>query len=97
MGKTVVQFLNTFIQIKPTTIAQTKNNRVEMPTFRGFEAGSLNPITTVSTIIPITSSMIAAFRIVVPTSVFSLPNSFRACTVMLTDVAVSITPIKTAR
>ena len=43
-----------------------------------------------------TSSMIAALKIVVPTFVFSFPISFREETVMLTLVAVMIVPIKTA-
>ena len=45
---------------------------------------------------PITSSIIAALSIVVPSSVLSLPSSFRVSTVMLTLVAVMITPINTA-
>ena len=48
------------------------------------------------TIIPITSSMIAAPVITVPILVSSLPSSFRVSTVMLTEVAVSMVPIKSA-
>ena len=43
-----------------------------------------------------TSSMMAALRIVVPTFPFSFPISFRDCTVMLTLVAVMMTPVNTA-
>ena len=45
---------------------------------------------------PITSSMIAALRMVVPSSVFSLPSSLSVSTVIDTLVAVMITPINTA-
>ena len=82
--------------IKPTIIAKAKNASVLSSTQSGFDSGFLNPITKVSTKIPITSSMIAALRIVVPSSVLSLPISFRASTVMLTLVAVIITPMNTA-
>ena len=55
----------------------------------------LTPSTIVKTIIPITSSIIAALTIVCPISVLILPNSFNTATVILTDVAVRIVPIKT--
>ena len=45
-----------------------------------------------SKITPIMSSRIAAVIIDVPTFELSLPNSFRAATVMLTEVADSIVP-----
>lgn len=45
---------------------------------------------------PITSSMIAADKIVVPTLPFSFPISFNVSTVIPTLVAVRITPTKTA-
>ena len=47
----------------------------------------------VSTRIPMTSSMMAALTMVVPTKPFSLPSSRSACTVILTEVAVMIQPI----
>ena len=53
----------------------------------------LMPITRVSTIIPSTSSMIAALTIVVPTVSLSLPISFRAATVIETEVADMIVPM----
>ena len=65
-------------------------------TLPGFESGDLNPITKVRTTIPIISSIIAALKIVVPTLPFNFPNSLRVCTVILTEVAVIITPINTA-
>ena len=43
--------------------------------------------------IPRISSMIAAPRMAFPARVFSLPISLSVSTVMLTDVAVKITPI----
>ncbi len=45
---------------------------------------------------PITSSIMAALKIVVPTFPFNFPISFRDSTVMLTDVAVRIVPTNTA-
>ena len=49
-----------------------------------------------STMMPITSSIIAELTIVVPTVPLSLPNSLRAATVMLTEVADIIVPMKRA-
>ena len=51
-------------------------------------------VITVSAIIPIISSIIAAPKIAFPERVLSLPSSFKVSTVILTDVAVKITPIK---
>ena len=48
---------------------------------------------TVSTIMPKISSMTAAPKMVLATFVFSLPSSFKVSTVMLTLVAVRITPM----
>ena len=67
-----------------------------MTTVPGLDSGFLKPITKVRTMMPITSSIIAALRIVVPTFPFSLPISFNDSTVMLTEVAVRITPMNTA-
>ena len=50
--------------------------------------------TKVRTMMPITSSIIAELTIVVPTVPFSLPNSLSAATVMLTEVADIIVPMK---
>ena len=50
--------------------------------------------TNVRTMITMTSSMMAALTTVVPTVLLSLPSSLRAATVMLTDVAAMIVPIK---
>ena len=82
--------------MKPTTSAMMKNSTVENTTLPGLESGFLKPITKVSTMMPITSSMIAALKMVVPTFPCSLPISFRDCTVMLTLVAVMMTPVNTA-
>ena len=65
-------------------------------TISGFESGLLKPMTKVRTIIPITSSMMAALTMVVPTLLLILPSSCSEATVMLTLVAVIIVPIKTA-
>ena len=77
-------------------MANTKKKTVFFITDIGFESGLLNPITNVSTIIPITSSIIAALKIVVPTFPFSFPISFSDSTVILTEVAVKIVPTNTA-
>ena len=82
--------------IKPATTEKTKNKRVLNNTDIILELGSLNPITMVRTMIPITSSIIAALTIVVPIISFSFPSSFKTCTVILTDVAVNTVPTKTA-
>ena len=65
-----------------------------MMTVPVFDSGFLIPITKVSTTMPITSSIMAAATTVVPTLLLRYPNSFKVSTVMLTEVAVIITPIK---
>jgi len=51
-------------------------------------------VTMVKAIRPSTSSIKAAARMVLPTTVDSLPISLRVSTVMETEVAVNTTPIK---
>ena len=51
-------------------------------------------VTIVNATIPRISSMIAAPRIALPERVLSFPSSFNVSTVILTEVAVRITPIK---
>ncbi len=58
-------------------------------------SGSRILMTMVSTMMPMTSSIIAALIIVVPSSPLSLPRSLSACTVMDTLVAVIMTPMNT--
>ena len=53
------------------------------------------PITNVSTMMPITSSIMAAESTTVPTRPLSFPNSRNVSTVIDTLVAVMITPINT--
>ena len=55
------------------------------------------PLTTDRTMMPITSSMIAAETIVVPSLVEILPSSFKTDTVIATEVAVRIAPTKMQR
>ena len=52
-------------------------------------------VINVSAMIPRISSITAAPRIALPERVFNFPSSFRVSTVILTDVAVRITPINT--
>ena len=47
----------------------------------------------VRAMIPSTSSMMAAPRMALPEWVFSFPSSFKVSTVMLTEVAVKMTPM----
>ena len=74
----------------------TKNSTVCITTVSGFDSGFLKPITKVRTMMPITSSIIAALVMSVPTCSLMCPSSLSVCTVMPTDVAVSIVPIKIA-
>ena len=57
--------------------------------------GSFRLDTMVKMMIPMISSRTAAPRIALPTGPFSLPISRSASTVILTEVAVRITPMKT--
>ena len=59
-----------------------------------FTEGSARLVTSVSAMIPRISSIRAAPRIAFPAFVDSLPSSFSVSTVMLTDVAVRMIPIK---
>ena len=56
--------------------------------------GSAILVIIVKAIIPKISSIIAAPKMALPARVFSLPISLRVSTVILTDVAVKITPMK---
>ena len=76
-------------------IAQTKKARVFNIIPRYPPLPELTPSTIVSTMIPITSSIIAALTIAWPTSDLIFPSSLRTATVILTEVAVSIVPMKT--
>ena len=51
-------------------------------------------VTTVKAITPKISSIIAAPKIAFPARVLSFPSSFNVSTVMLTEVAVRIIPMK---
>ena len=88
--------MNTLYIITPAAIDTAKNNTVLIITEPGSDEGSFIPITNVSTMIPITSSIMAALIIVVPVSVFRYPSSCSEATVILTEVAVIITPMNTA-
>ncbi len=50
-------------------------------------------ITTVRTMMPMISSIIAALVIVIPTVSFNFPSSLSVATVILTDVADMIVPM----
>ena len=54
--------------------------------------GSFRPIKNDKRIIPIMSSKIAAAIIELPTFEFNFPSSFKAATVILTEVADSTAP-----
>ena len=76
----------TDIIVKPFGLITSKTGEVDTPPF--IDKAIAN------TIMPKTSSMIAADTIIVPTLVCSLPSSLNTSTVMPTLVAVIITPIK---
>ena len=73
--------------------ANSKNSTVRSRTVSGRTEGSLKPMTTVSTMMPMTSSMMAALTMVVPTRPRRWPISRRASTVMETEVAVMMVPM----
>ena len=79
--------------MNPPTIAQTKKAKIFKIIARYPPEPELTPKTIVKTIIPITSSIIAALTIVCPTSVLIFPSSFKTATEILTEVAVKIVPM----
>ena len=83
---------------KSATIITKAKNRVIFISTTGSETPEppLMLVIAVSTIIPIMSSITAAPSIVVPILPESFPSSLKVSTVMLTEVAVSVTPIKRA-
>ena len=83
---------NTLCKIKPTTTANTKNNKILNITTPILTELSAIPVTNVKQIIPKTSSITAAARIAFPLSVDIHPISFNVSTVIPTLVAVKITP-----
>ena len=95
-GYFFISHLNPRFKRSPTAIAAIKKSTVIKSVIHGFTVASLNPIAIESTTIPITSSIIAAERIMVPTFPLSLPISLSVSTVMPTLVAASMTPMKTA-
>ena len=79
----------------PTTMTKRKKAAILIRTTSRLE--SAEPpmlVTMVKAIRPSTSSIKAAARMVLPTTVDSLPISLRVSTVMETEVAVNTTPIK---
>ena len=83
------------LMMKPTTIANTKNNNIlnNNPAILPSPVGLTIPDTTANIMIPITSSMIAPPRIEIPCFDANCFMSLRTETEILTDVAVKIVPI----
>ena len=79
----------------PTPIAKTKKPTAFNSVIQMLPP-PLRPVMMLKVIMPNTSSMIAALKIVVPTFVFNLPSSRSVSTVMPTLVAAKIVPIKRA-
>ena len=75
-------------------MANTKNKMTFPRTNTILTEESAQLVIRVSATIPKISSMIAAPSIAFPARVFNFPNSFNVSTVILTDVAVKIIPIK---
>ena len=104
-GQRLSSHLKALETTQPSAIATAKNATiittvpygVVLNASKAFAASVLpllaKPVTTESKTMPITSSIIAAETMVVPSLVFILPSSFKTETVMATDVAVSIVPI----
>ena len=88
--------LNNFLIKKPTTMAAAKKAMVIKIVIQGLAVGSLNPITMERTTMPMTSSIMAADRMVVPTLPLSFPISLSVSTVIPTLVAARMTPTNTA-
>ena len=78
----------------PAIIAQTKNITTLCKTTEILTDESAKLVMIVKATIPKISSIIAAPNIAFPARVFNLPNSFKVSTVILTEVAVKIIPIK---
>ena len=78
----------------PNKAQTAKNAKIFPNTKKTFTLGSAMLVITVSAIIPRISSMMAAPRMALPALVLSLPISLSVSTVILTEVAVKITPIK---
>ena len=74
-------------------IAIAKNSTALMMIIQMLVSVPLALRTKVRTMMPMTSSMMAELVIVVPMSPLSLPSSFRAATVMLTEVAEMMVPM----
>ena len=79
---------------KPTTKAKTKNPAILSSTMPMLSSPPARLHTSVSATRPSTSSMSAAARIVLPTLVSSFFISLSVSTVMLTEVAVRMVPMK---
>ncbi len=111
VGQRLSIHLNSFDITKPASTANTKKHTiiitvpymVDLNASKPFAFSVMPalpfamPVTTESRTMPITSSIIAAEIIVVPSLVLILPSSFKTETVMATLVAVSMVPIKIPR
>ena len=78
----------------PATPPTIKNNTILINTSPILTSVLVALVTTVKAMTPKISSMMAAPKIALPARVFSFPSSFNVSTVILTDVAVRIIPIK---
>ena len=79
----------------PTISENAKNATILRRTTATLTVGSARLVTIVSATMPRISSIIAAPNIAFPERVFNFPISLSVSTVILTDVAVSITPTNT--
>ena len=89
--------MNTKWKNTPKSSAKAKKPSIFSITIPIFpDSGSARDVITVSAMIPSTSSIRAAPSIALPALVLSFPSSLSVSTVILTDVAVRITPTKTS-
>ena len=77
----------------PPTPDNRKNAAIFNSTVTRFTLESAMLVMIVRAMMPSTSSMMAAPRMALPEWVFSFPSSFKVSTVMLTEVAVKMTPM----
>lgn len=84
---------NSLKNTTPSPADRAKNPTIFKSTIQTFTEVSARLVMMVRAMMPKISSMMAAPKMALPARVLSLPISFKVSTVMLTDVAVRMTPI----
>ena len=86
-------FSISFLAISPIMTLHTKKATIFINTTARFTLVSAIPVIIVNATIPRISSIKAAPKMAFPLGVLNLPISFNVSTLILTDVAVKITPM----